>query len=214
MNIGIVLVFIILAILYEWQNATVYEYFTTTKIVSSLDQRSYKVVGGFTDLNTASDTMSKLNNFIIEFLRFLKNKFIINQYGSQLEQEFVKRMLINYNPDVIFENDPKPGGDTSFVVNKGKQFGICLRNKKTKNIHNANLLKFVMIHEMSHLGCIKYGHGYQFWSWMKFMLIQAKESGIYTPVNYAKNPTTYCGTNVSFSPFFSDKYDWHDARAD
>lgn len=210
---SIIIATIILIILYEYQTNQVYEYFNTNEIVSSLDKRSYKVLGGFGNENNAANTMARLNDFIIEFLRFLKNKFIIKQHGSSLEQNFVTRILKNYNPDVIFENYPKPGGDTSFVVNKGQQFGICLRNKQTKMIHNIALLQFVIIHELTHLGNITYGHDYQFWSWMKFLLVQAEESGLYIPINYALHPTTYCGINVTFSPYFSKRFDWQNAHA-
>ena len=212
MNTGIIIV-IFLLIIYEWQTHYIYDYFTTDNVISSIDKRTYRVSGGFTDMNNASNTMAKLNNFIIEFLRFLRNKFIVDKQGLYIEQAFVKRLLKNYNPDVIFENNPKPGEDTSFVVNKGEQFAICLRNKKNKTIHDMNTLQFVIIHELTHMGCINYGHGYEFWSWMKFMLIQATKSGLYTPVDYSINPVSYCGMNVSFSPYYTDIYDWRSAKA-
>lgn len=206
------IIVIILFIMYEYQTNSIYEYFTSSNVVSSIDKRSYKVVGGFQNPNNAADMMAVLNKFIFEFLRFLKNKFIVNKRGDTLEQEFVARVLKNYNPDVIFENNPKKGEETSFVVNKGDKFGICLRNKKNKQLHDIDLLKFVIIHELSHLGTIKYGHEYQFWSWFKFMLVQAKESGLYTPIDYNKYSDRYCGMNVTFNPYYSS-YDWKNPRA-
>jgi hypothetical protein len=208
-----IIIGIILLIIYEYQTKNIYEYFSTDSIISSIDKRPYKVISRYTNKTTAADIMAQLHDFIIEFLRFLKNKFIINRRGTNLEQNFAKRLLKNYNPDVVFENDPKPGEDTSFVVNKGKKFAICLRSKKTKRIHNLKLLQFVVIHEMTHLGTITYGHDYQFWSWMKFLLTQSKEAGLYNPVNYKKSPTTYCGIDVTYSPYYSNEYDWNRIEA-
>jgi len=202
-----ILIIGILILLYFIYNNSVYEYFTDTTVMSSMDKRVYKVVGGFTNTKEAANKMAELSEFIVEFLRFLKNKFIINRRGTRKEQEFVNRLLKNYNPDTIFENDPKPGEDTSFVVNKGEKFGICLRDKQNTNIHDKTILHFVIIHELTHMGTIEYGHEYEFWAWMKFMVIQAKEAGLYNPVDYSKNKTSYCGLPVTSNPYFSNRYD-------
>jgi hypothetical protein len=141
----------------------------------------------------------------------MRNKYIINKNGTYKEIQFASRMINNYNPDTIFENDPDDGKDTSFVVNKGDKFGICLRQKVLNNgkIHDMNTLKFVILHELSHLGCISYGHNYEFWAFFKFNLINAHNAGIYTPINYQQNPINYCGLHVKFSPYYSDNYDWN-----
>jgi len=205
---GIIIIILFIIIYFEYNNNYLYDTFIATKVVSDIDGRKYRVSGVYVNTKDASNTMAKINDFIFNFLKFLRNKFIFKKIGTYDEQEFVKRVLKNYNPDVIFENDPKAGEDTSYVVNKGDQFAICLRDKQTKKIHDYNLLQFVTIHELTHLGNLDFGHGYSFWAWMKFMLIQAKESGLYTPVNYKTNPITYCGLDVNFSPYYSEQYDW------
>jgi hypothetical protein len=212
MNDTLVIIIIII-IVYELQTNTVYEYFTTENLVSSVDQRSYKIVGGYANKRDAANKMAELNEFIISLLKFIKQKYIINRSGNILEQEYVGRVLKNYNPDVIFENNPKQGEDTSFVVNKGSQFAICLRNKINNRIHGNNILQFVMIHELSHLGTITFGHDYSFWSWFKFMLVQASLSGLYTPVNYSEKNTSYCGIDVTYNPYFGNTYNWLSPQA-
>ena len=207
-NTSVIIIGIILFIILENHNNFIYDTFVATHIKSTIDKKKYKVSNKYADMQEASDTMAKINLFILNFSKYLKNKYLVKKMGSDDEQGFVKRVIKNYNPNTLFENDPKPGGDTSYVVNKGDQFAICLRNNITKKIHNYNLLQFVTIHELSHLGNIDYGHGYSFWSWMKFMLIQAKESGLYIPVDYSKDSIVYCGLKVSFSPYFSDYYNW------
>jgi hypothetical protein len=205
----IIIVVIIVLIYYECKYSVVYDTFTSNKVKSDVDKRFYGVSNAFSNQTDASNTMANINLFIFDFLKFLRNKFIFNKSGHYYEQEFVKRLLENYNPDVIFENNPKSGEDTSYVTNKGDKFAVCLRNKKTNKIHDYNLLQFVTIHELSHLGNVEYGHGYSFWAWMKFMLIQAHESGLYIPRDYSKTPIVYCGLQVTFSPYFSNKYNWH-----
>lgn len=209
---SIIIVIIVIIIIYNCNTNDINEYFKTDNVVSTIDKRSYTVVNKFSNMHEAANVMAKLNNFIFKFLRFLKNKFIIKNMGNRREREFVKRLLKNYNPDVLFENNPKPGEETSFVINKGEKFGLCLRDKSTQKIHDINLLKFVIIHELTHIGTINYGHEYQFWSWMKFMLLQAQKSGMYKPVDYQNQHQSYCGMDVTFNPIYSS-YDWKSSLA-
>lgn len=187
------------------------EYFTSSFVESDTDKRKYKVINSFHDKDDAANTMSEINKFIFAYLKYVRNKFVIKKQGTITEINFVKRMLKNYNPDTIFENNPKNGEDTSFVVNKGKKFGICLRGKKTNKgkIHDMNTIKFVILHELSHLGTISYGHKYEFWSFFKFNIIQAYEAGLYYPVNYMNNPINYCGLDIIYSPYYNPRYDWN-----
>jgi hypothetical protein len=176
-----------------------------------LDKRTYKVAVDFKNKKKAADKMAEINGFIMIFLKYMRNKFLIRREGTPREQGFAARMLQNYNPDSIFENNPLPGEDTSFVVNKGDKFGICLREKVMNrgNIHDMNTLKFVILHELSHLGCVSYGHRYEFWSFFRFNLIQAEKAGIYIPINYEYQPINYCGLPVRFNPYFNKSYDWN-----
>lgn len=183
--------------------------FMTTKKVSNLDDKSYRVVGGFVDSHKAADKMAELHAFIINYLRYVRSKFIINGQGTLAQQQFITRMLNNYNPDVIFENDPRPGGETSFVVNKGDEFGVCLREKVGKDktqFHDHSILRFVILHELTHLGTSTYGHNYEFWSSFKFVLTQAVEANLYQPIDYSLAETNYCGLIVEFNPYFSNEY--------
>ena len=177
-------------------------------VVSGRDSREYSVVSKFGNNETAAELMRKNNIFIISLLRYIRNKYLFKKHGTNKEQQFVSRVLSRYNPDMVFENWPKDGEDTSFVVNKGEKFGLCLRSKKTMEFHPADLLQFVTIHELTHMGTITYGHNKEFWSWMKFMLVQAKAAGLHTPVNYSEKPVMYCGLEVVSNPYFID-HDWN-----
>jgi hypothetical protein len=178
-------------------------------IVSSIDKRIYRVIEEFYDKNDAVNIMAEVNAFIFDYLKYMRNKYKIKKKGQRNEIEFVERMLNNYNPDNILENDPLPGEDTSYVINKGDEFGICLRNKSDNpgKIHDIDIIKFVVLHELAHLGNITYGHEYDFWAFFKFILINAVEADLYTPVNYRLTPVNYCGLEITFSPYYSN-YDW------
>lgn len=195
----------LIALIYVSDNRDyIYEYMTLTNKISDIDKREYNVVSEFTDSDEAANKLSEVHAFMINFLRYMRKKFIINQSGSIDEKEFVMRVLKNYNPDTLFENNPAPGKDTSYVINKGDKFAICLRNKNPANtFHDIDILKFVSLHELSHMGTNTYGHNKEFWFWFQFMLIQAKESGLYIPINYSQNPINYCGLMVSNNPYFT-----------
>ena len=193
---------VLLWIVIFYPKDTILDYFTTDFTKSNLDNRIYKVVGGLSDKNEAADILATLNEFMIQYLKYIKINVINNSNQPLYKQEFFNRILNNYNIDTIFENEPKPGEVTSFVADKGKQFGICLRKKgELKNqFHKLDILKFVMLHELTHLGCISYGHKTEFWSSFKIVLSEAVKSGLYKPINYLKKPETYCGIPVNSNP--------------
>ena len=56
---------------------------------------------------------------------------------------------------------------------------------------------------MSHVATKSIGHTEEFWSNFKFLLQQANEIQIYTPVDYKKTNQEYCGMNIKDNPFFS-----------
>ena len=199
------LILCILLLLYIINPKKIYESMSNKSVESTLDKRSYKISSSFNDMSDAANKLSYLNQFIINFLRYAKKKYIIGV--RKTHTQFYIRMLNNYNMDTIFENNPKYGEETSFVTNKGDEFGICLRDKgnNSDKFHNENILQFVMLHELTHLGCISYGHDKEFWSMFKVVLEDAAEFGIYTPINYAITPINYCGLLVTYNPYFSEK---------
>ena len=200
-NFNLIGICTIILILIFYYNTTIKEYFTTNSTISNFDNRPYKVVGGFSDKNIAADKLAELNEFIIQFLKYIKIN-IINSNQQLEKRQFFTRILNNYNNDNIFENEPEPGAVTSFVAGKGVQFGICLRGKgeMQNQFHKIDILKFVMLHELTHLGCISYGHYNEFWSCFKVVLNEAVKSGLYTPIDYSKNPENYCGISVHNNP--------------
>ena len=203
----VLIIVIVILILYQYKNK-VNEYFTMDYIKSTYDLRYYKVNTTFSDKYEAANMLAKLHEFMIRFIKFIKIKFVIKKQGTPYQIAFFNRVLYNYNIDNIFENTPSPGSETSFVTDKGVEFGICLRQKEIygDKIHDIQILQFVMLHELTHLGCISYGHDKEFWDSFAMVLKNAVESGLYEPVDYKKNNVNYCGVTVSNNPYYEKKY--------
>jgi hypothetical protein len=125
-------------------------------------------------------------------------------------QERVEQLMRNYSSDRIYEISPlNSAGVTSYAEDK-KTLILCLRKKEPNTrgeyeLHDVDLLVFVLLHELSHMACACWQHPTQFWELFKFMLMNASEAGIYTPVDFNKYPTTYCGLRLSYNPVFDNK---------
>jgi len=173
---------------------------------SSIDGMNYKIVS-FYDSNThkkAANKMAILNIFVINLLRHLKKRYTIGDEGTRNQRIAAVNLLERYNPDVIKENMPFSKRYTSYVFNKGDSIGFCLREKTSgkNHFHNINHLKFVVLHELSHLADDGYGHTKRFWGIFKWLIQEAVSAGIYYPVNYSLKPQEYCGIMVTYSPYF------------
>lgn len=112
------------------------------------------------------------------------------------------RFTSRFSPDVFVEND-MGSPDTSYSENKGQKIVVCLRDKTRRPQYpliDENTVMFVMLHEMSHLMTETVGHTPEFWNNFKRVLHDAVQLGIYQPVNYAHQPTPYCGMTITDTP--------------
>lgn len=215
-----IIIFTILIIIFHQTVRGIVSYFSLTPVVAS--NREWHVVGDFQNKKEAAELLSRVNARMIEFMRFLKKKYHIDEPDDLITQEgaehakivnapndvynIVDHLLDNYNPDNMRENDPRYSTDTSYTVNKGDAMYICLRRKDdpTKLV-DENDLFFVLLHEAGHESNYNdFGHSTRFWQVFKFILHEAQLSGVYTPVDYAKAPINYCGLWVEYNPLFDD----------
>lgn len=176
---------------------------------------SYKVHEDLTDPKFAAQTMDQLNTTAQKLIRLLNSKYIDNQQGmDSIKPEYrdiVSKGIVsvtkNFKAANMEENIPeRSGGDTSYVIDKGDVFAMCLRDPNNNNLvdvsNDMNELNFVLIHEMAHLFTSTFGHDTMFWNNFKFMLQEASIAGLYTPINYKKNKQPYCGIVISYSPLY------------
>ena len=116
--------------------------------------------------------------------------------------ENVQRLVKNFNPKKIIENDPEDE-HTAYSENKGEKIAFCLTKSKTdEKLIDKNTLTFVAIHELAHTMTVSIGHKEEFWSNFKFLLENAVRAHIYTEVDYAKKPIQYCGILIDESPLY------------
>lgn len=194
-----------------------YHYTGTTAVQSSVDGNYYHVLKDFPNHKEAADLMAEVNTNIIDFMRYLKVKYHIDETADQIKHEgplhpsssdvykIMQYLLDNYNYEVLYENDPRNiSGDTSYTVNKGDKMFLCLRNKGNPDqLVDYNTLMFVLLHEVGHIANYNgWGHDTRFWTVFKLILHEAVAFGVYQPIDYSIAPVMYCGLNVNYSPLY------------
>jgi len=170
----------------------------------------YKVHEDLDNPERAAETMDKLNTIAITMISHLETKYsngvdTIKPEYRKLVRNSITQLRKNYRPSNLEENIPeRSGGDTSYVINKGDTFAMCLRDPKENNKldDKMNDLTFVLLHEMTHLFTNTFGHDTLFWNNFKFMLEEASEAGLYNPIDYKRNGSPYCGIVITYSPLF------------
>jgi predicted metal-dependent hydrolase len=161
------------------------------KTKSQVDNYDYWV-RNLPDKNQAANTLAKIKQNIYKLVDYLKK----NQEAFPKNMQYIKNLVSRTKNIVIMET----GADekyTSYTVNKGERIVFCLRFKVINTIHDINTLMYVVIHELAHIGCPEYGHTPLFKEIFKFLLIESSKIGIYTPIDYRKNPQNYCGMEIN-----------------
>lgn len=176
-----------------------YIYFDTDSfqlkcIVSTIDGNKY-CVRERSQLQSAADLLAKITEKCKKLVNYMKDKHPNN--------ENVKRLVEGYNPKKIMETLPT-SQYTAYSENKGEKLAFCLNKKKGENdnLIDEHTLMFVAIHELSHIATESIGHKPDFWQNFKFLLENAKESGIHNPEDYKKSPKDYCGMKIHDNPYF------------
>jgi hypothetical protein len=185
-NIGITILILIIIFIYLIYQ---YHYYSNIEtIVSKLDNRNYDVQIK-DDSSEAADLIAKVREKLILLVNHMFKTFPSNPK--------VMRLKKNFNPDVLKEGIDNPSY-TSYTVNKGEEIILCLRTDG--KLVDINVLTFVCIHELSHIGNETIGHDDAFWEFFKELLIEAINIGIYIKYDYKKVPVKYCGMMITDSP--------------
>ena len=113
-------------------------------------------------------------------------------------------MVNGFNPKKIMETLPT-SSLTAYSENKGEKIAFCLNKKKENDnvLIDEHTLTFVAIHELSHIATKSIGHKSEFWENFKYLLHEAKDAGIYKPVDYSAKPQEYCGMTIHDNPYFN-----------
>jgi hypothetical protein len=82
---------------------------------------------------------------------------------------------------------------------------MCLRQRDDKEqLVDENVILFVALHEISHVGTVSVGHTQEFWNNFAWLLKEAEHLEIYKYTDFASHPVEYCGVQITDSPTYKD----------
>lgn len=184
----IVLVIIFVVSLYVYYHIWTFD---ATYMRSPLDNTEYLVQN--LDHKEGATYLLSLMHMKINTLR---NHFLsVHDPSYAPYQKYIDQFCKRIKGIVLYENAPD-GKYTSFTVNKGDEMGLCLRSRKTGELHDQNLITYVVLHELAHVACPEQNHTDLFKEIFIFMIRTAEKLGIYEVVDYQLNPQEYCGMTL------------------
>jgi hypothetical protein len=170
------------------------EYDDVTYVKSDIDNKYY-LVRRLQDKQMASNLLAKIKENMITLTMYLTNNK--NKYPEQ--KQYIEQLDDKIHNSIITESSEN-NVYTSYSVNKGEQIVFCLRSRKEKNqLHDINLLMYVVLHEMAHVACPEYGHTNLFKNIFAFFTTIAIEQKLYTKINFREHPLEYCGISITDS---------------
>jgi hypothetical protein len=187
----ILFIFILLVAFKIYRNS---DSFNLRCIISDVNGNTY-CVRDRSKLEFAANRLANIN---------IKMNKLVSHVGEKYpEKDNVKRLVAGYNPQKIYETLPT-SEYTAYSENKGEKLAFCLDTEKNSQgrLIDINTLMYVALHELSHIATKSIGHTDEFWDNFKFLITEAKEIGVYNPVNYKKEPARYCGMNITDNPYY------------
>lgn len=201
MNNTLTILLLILVILLSW---CIYNQIVKPKQVSiePLEMRFSDITKKKYGIQETLPKTKEAVNMIAQIDIFI-NKFVAYLDAKNPNDRRVKR-LVNRTHSIKIEESPFEPDTSSYTLNKSELLAFCVRSKENPNdMHDYQTMLFVVIHELAHVASVSRGHGAEFISTFKWLLHQAAESGMYSPVDYSKSPITYCGVRVTNNPLLS-----------
>jgi len=167
-------------------------------LTESKVDKEYYLVRNLPDKQEAADRLARVRGKILRLRKFLKQ--------SHMDKPFVKQMIDNFDCTASRFSESTPDAQyTSYSVNKGEKVFMCLRQRDAKEeLVSENIILFVALHEMSHVGTASIGHTPEFWNHFAWVLKQAEETHIYEYTDFAAHPVEYCGVHITDSPTYKE----------
>jgi hypothetical protein len=149
-------------------------------------------------MELAANLLADVTQKMKDTVNFIKEKHPQDQRSIRLVEGFKPQKI----------NETLPTSElTAYSENKGEKLAFCLnKSKNGSKLIDINTLTFVALHELSHIATKSVGHGQEFWENFKWVLQNAKEAGIYSPVDYKKYPEEYCGMKINDNPYYDLVY--------
>jgi len=165
-------------------------------VQSKKDGREYLVVDK-EDKYDACEMLAQIRYNIFKLRDYL--------YDNREKYPNMKQYIILLHDrleDVILVENVPESEYTSYNLNKGEKIALCLRSRITQDIHDINVIMYVVLHEMAHSACpyvdnqnnsSDHDHDPPFRDIFVFLQIEAQKIGIYKHQEYDINPHEYCG---------------------
>jgi len=170
------------------------DHFLRTWVKSSVDGRWYHVLqSGYKQ--QAADNLATIQQ---RMFTFVKQLYLNRGIYSPDVVPYIMRLHSRYHPDRtrFSEGIPDPGKST-FTLNKGESIVFCLAGEGMDQPYELNVLVYVAIHELAHVGTPTKDHyGPEFQYLHAFHLKEAIRQCIYTPRDFSKNPVNYCNVHI------------------
>jgi hypothetical protein len=191
--LGYVIILLVLFISYKIYSDS--DIFQLKCIVSTIDGVKY-CVRERKDIQQASDLLARITEKMKKLVDILDKKYP--------DKDNIRRLVKKFNPRKIVETLPT-SEYTAYSENKGQKIAFCLNKKKedNDNLIDENTLMFVALHEMAHVASESIGHNTEFWDNFTFLIGEAEEYNLYSPIDYSKKNAEYCGMTITSSPYFA-----------
>ena len=148
------------------------------------------------DVPKAANLMADVKENMRKLVKHLEEKHSDKPHCGRIVESFDEIRIVETLPTSVH---------TAYSENKGEKIALCLNKKKKtgdKQLIDLNTLTFVALHELAHVGTKSEGHKPEFWNNFKFLLEEASSIGIYEPIDYKKENTSYCGDTLTDNPLF------------
>ena len=165
-------------------------------LTQSTVDKEYYLVRNLPDKQEACDRLARVRAKILILRTFFQQ--------THMDKPFVKQMVENFDCSAMRFSESTPDAQyTSYSVNKGEKVYMCLRQRNDKEeLVSENIVLFVALHEMSHVGTSSIGHTPEFWNHFAWVLEQAERVKIYEYTDFAAHPVEYCGVHITDSPTY------------
>lgn len=162
--------------------------------VKSLNDNNYYLVRKLHDKQEAADLLALIRGNIIKISENSIKEYTSEPYYNYMKTLFDKTKNIRITEN-IYNNKY-----TSYSVEKGEELVFCLRSKLLENeIHDINLLMYVVIHELAHIACPEYGHTPLFKDIFAKLTKLSIKIGVYKRIDFNITPEEYCGIQITDS---------------
>lgn len=171
--------------------------FDMSYVKSTVDNNSY-LVRNLPDKLEAANRLAEVRSRILRLMTHFKQ--------SKTDNQIALDILKNFDADPTRFSESTPDSSyTSFTLNKGEKIHVCLRQKNSsQDLVDVNILTFVTLHEVGHIGTREIGHTPLFWNNFAWILKQAEELGIYEFQNFTEQPVPYCGISITDQPKYKE----------